>query len=455
MRLVLNGIHGTSSLEQPNQPPNANAGNDQNVEVNTQVNLDGSKSSDQDGEIVSYKWEQTGGAEIDLKQSDAQTASFDVPESAADSTLTFKLTVVDDKDASDPDEVTVEIGSAVNNEAQQTDSNTNQQTDTNTNQQNETDTNTNEQTDTNTNTNQQTDTDTNTNQQTDTNTNTNQQTDTNTNTNQQTDTNTDTNTNQQTDTNTNTDTNQQTDTNTNTNQQTDTDTNTNQQTETQQVEQNISPKADAGGDKNAEVNTEVKLDGGDSADEDGEIVSYKWEQTDGPKVDLKNDDAKTANFDVPESAADSKLSFKLTVVDDKDASDSDDTTVEVKSVENQPPKADAGGNKNAEVNDEVKLNGGDSADEDGEIVSYKWEQTDGPKVDLKNDDEKTANFDVPESAADSKLSFKLKVVDDKDASDSDNTTVEVKGIPQESDEESDTQDNSDAKDNSDTKGKSN
>ena len=46
---------------------------------------------------------------LDLKQSDAQTASFDVPESAADSTLTFKLTVVDDKDASDPDEVTVEV----------------------------------------------------------------------------------------------------------------------------------------------------------------------------------------------------------------------------------------------------------------------------------------------------------------------------------------------------------
>ena len=66
-------------------------------------------------------------------------------------------------------------------------------------------------------------------------------------------------------------------------------------------------------------------------------------------------------FDVPESAADSKLSFKLTVVDDKDASDSDDTTVEVKSAENQPPKADAGGNKNAEVNNEVKLDGGKSS----------------------------------------------------------------------------------------------
>ena len=318
---------GTSALELTNQPPNANGGNDLNVKINTQVNLDGGQSSDQDGEIVSHKWEQTDGPKVDLKNSDEQTASFDVPESAADSKLTFKLTVVDDKDASNSDEVTVEVKSVVNNEAQQTE------------------------------------------------------------------------------------------TDTNTHQQTETDTNTNQQTETEQLEQeNISPKADAGGDKNAEVNTEVKLDGGKSSDEDGEIVSYKWEQTDGPKVDLKNSDEQTASFDVPESAADSKLTFKLTVVDDKDASNSDDTTVEVKSVENQPPKADAGGDKNAEVNTEVKLDGGKSSDEDGEIVSYEWEQTDGSEVDLKQSDEQTASFDVPESAADSKLTFKLTVVDDNDAS---------------------------------------
>ena len=284
---------GTSALEQPNQPPNAEAGNDLNVEINTKVNLDASESTDEDGEIVSYKWEQTGGPEIDLKQSNAQTASFDVPESAADSTLTFKLTVVDDKDASDTDEVTVEVKSAVNNEAQQSETDTN--TNTNTNQQSETDTNTN------------------------------------------------TNTNQQS----------ETDTNTNTNQQSETDTNTNtkEQTGTEQVEQeNIPPKADAGGDKNAEVNTEVKLDGGQSSDEDGEIVSYKWEQTDGSQVDLKNSDEQTASFDVPESAADSKLSFKLTVVDDKDASNSDDTTVEV---QGNPQESD----EESDANDNSDANG--------------------------------------------------------------------------------------------------
>ena len=207
-------------------------------------------------------------------------------------------------------------------------------------------------------------------------------------------------------------------------------TGTEQATETKSVEEpNQPPKADAGEDQKSAVNSEVKLDGSKSSDEDGNLVSYKWEQTDGPIVDLKADE-QTASFDVPESAADSTLAFKLTVVDDKDASDSDDVTVEVEAQENISPKADAGGNQKAEVNSEVKLDGGKSSDEDGKLVSYKWEQTDGPNADLKNADEKTASFDVPESAAGSKLAFKLTVVDDKKASDSDDVTVEVEKSPE-------------------------
>jgi hypothetical protein len=160
---------------------------------------------------------------------------------------------------------------------------------------------------------------------------------------------------------------------------------------------------------------------------------------------------------VPDSAAGSKLSFKLTVVDDKGASSSDDVTVQIENAadntaqqtdtsqqtdtnqqsaivdqpkENIPPKADAGDDQKAKVNTQVKLDGGKSSDDDGKIVSYKWEQTDGQKVDLKNSDEKVASFTVPDSAAGSKLSFKLTVVDDKDASNSDDVTVEVEKIPQ-------------------------
>ena len=225
--------------------------------------------------------------------------------------------------------------------------------------------------------------------------------------------------------------------NTNNTNQVEENRNTNTNTNTQALVPNQAPKADAGDNKKAEVNTEVKLDAGDSSDQDGQIVSYKWEQTDGPKVDLEDSDKKVAVFDVPESAADSKLVFKLTVTDDKDDIGEDDVTVEVAEVQNIPPKADAGGNQKAEVNTEVKLDAGDSSDQDGEIVSYKWEQTDGPKVDLKDSDKKVATFEVPESAADSKLVFKLTVTDDKDDTSDDDVTVEVEQIPQDDSEPED------------------
>ena len=211
-------------------------------------------------------------------------------------------------------------------------------------------------------------------------------------------------------------------------------TDTNTQTQTNQVENtqvNVPPKADAGDDQKVEVNTEVKLDGGKSSDEDGKIASYKWEQTDGPEVDLKQADKQTSTFDVPESAADSKLVFTLTVVDDKGDSASDDVSVEVAAVQNVPPKADAGDDQKVEVNTEVKLDGGKSSDEDGKIASYKWEQTDGPEVDLKQADKQTSTFDVPESAADSKLVFTLTVVDDKGDSASDDLIVEVQKVAEE------------------------
>ena len=99
----------TNVVEESNQTPKADAGDDQKVQVDTEVKLDGSKSSDEDGELVSYKWEQTDGPEVDLKQSDEQKATFDVPASTEDSKLVFKLTVVDDKDASSSDDVTVEV----------------------------------------------------------------------------------------------------------------------------------------------------------------------------------------------------------------------------------------------------------------------------------------------------------------------------------------------------------
>src|SRR4026208_2114820 len=398
--------------QQPNMVPKADAGDDQKVEVNTEVKLDGGKSSDEDGKIVSYKWEQTDGPEVDIKQADKQTATFDVPESAADSKLVFKLTVVDDKGDSASDDVSAEVH---NTQAQNTDNTQAQNTD-NTQAQNTDNTqaqNTDNTQAQNTDNTQAQNTDNTQAQNTD-----NTQAQNTDNTQAQ---NTDNTQAQNTD-------NTQAQNTDNTQAQNTDNTQTQKNTQVDSTQLNVPPKADAGDDQKVEVNTEVKLDGGKSSDEDGKIASYKWEQTDGPEVDIKQADKQTATFDVPESAADSKLVFKLTVVDDKGDSASDDVTIDVSKVQNVPPKADAGDDQKAEVNTEVKLDGGKSSDEDGKIASHKWEQTDGPEVDIKQADKQTATFDVPESAADSKLVFKLTVVDDKGDSASDDVTIDVSKV---------------------------
>ncbi len=95
-------------------PPTANAGADQIVESGTLVTLDGSGSSDSDGTIVSYSWEQLSGTGVALSDNNAQKPTFTAPNVAAGSTaaLTFRLRVYDDEMMSGTDTVTITVGSS-------------------------------------------------------------------------------------------------------------------------------------------------------------------------------------------------------------------------------------------------------------------------------------------------------------------------------------------------------
>jgi hypothetical protein len=77
-----------------NQPPTADAGVDQTVESGAPVSLDGSGSSDPDGDPLTYSWTQTGGPAVTLTGADTATPSFTAPTGPA--TLTFQLEVCDD-----------------------------------------------------------------------------------------------------------------------------------------------------------------------------------------------------------------------------------------------------------------------------------------------------------------------------------------------------------------------
>lgn len=91
------GGGGSDSPSAPsNRAPVANAGTDQTVTEQTNVMLDGSNSSDPDGDSLTYTWTQTGGTGVSITNSDLANASFTAPDvGAAGETLTFQLAVSD------------------------------------------------------------------------------------------------------------------------------------------------------------------------------------------------------------------------------------------------------------------------------------------------------------------------------------------------------------------------
>jgi hypothetical protein len=78
-----------------NQPPVANAGDDQEVTEGDLVTLNGS-GDDPDGEISHYWWRQTAGTEVILSDPDIASPTFAAPEVGSEGeTLTFELEVTD------------------------------------------------------------------------------------------------------------------------------------------------------------------------------------------------------------------------------------------------------------------------------------------------------------------------------------------------------------------------
>ena len=93
-----------------NKPPVANAGLNQKINAGETVRLNGTKSTDHEGRIISYLWKQIAGPAVTLDGIDTAIATFTAPSNiSSDTDLAFKLTVTDDKNVTNSATVKVTV----------------------------------------------------------------------------------------------------------------------------------------------------------------------------------------------------------------------------------------------------------------------------------------------------------------------------------------------------------
>ena len=172
----------------------------------------------------------------------------------------------------------------------------------------------------------------------------------------------------------------------------------------------------------------IVLDGRKSFDPDGQLVDCSWERIGGPQPGtftvLSPGVAELSDLTTP-----GIYKFAIKVVDDRAEWDTDTVaiTLSTSTTINLPPIAQAGETISVQAGQAVVLDGSDSKDPDGTIVSYVWSYLSGSAVPVTFS---SANMRTTIPGLQAGIyQFKLYVVDNKGAIATDVVEVNVFGRP--------------------------
>jgi hypothetical protein len=182
---------------------------------------------------------------------------------------------------------------------------------------------------------------------------------------------------------------------------------------------NNAPVADAGADQNLNLGDTATLDASGSSDPDGDPLTYAWVFSTIPTgsnlvdTDISQSGGSSASF----TADIAGVYILLVAVTDGSDSDSDTVRISIAGSSNTAPVADAGANQTVSLTDTVTLDGSASADADGDPLTYLWIFTSKPSAsglansDINNATSATATI-VPDVQG--VYSFRLRVGDGTD-----------------------------------------
>ena len=189
------------------------------------------------------------------------------------------------------------------------------------------------------------------------------------------------------------------------------------------------PTAEAGEPQTVAPSADVTLDGSGSSDGEGE-VTYSWALTGDPDttgVSLSSATAEMPTFTAPSTAT--TLTFTLTVADEGGNEHTDTVVITV----NAPPVAEAGDAQTVAASFTVTLDGSASTDAEDNTaaLTYAWALTDStPSAtlsDLSGADSPMPTFTAPGTAG--TLTFTLTVEDTAGNTHTDDVVITVDGLP--------------------------